>query len=113
MTSAEIAALLDRFDHLQLECDGFTRIASHALWAHGVQHETLQGFVETPAGDVELHFWIRVGALTVDYRLRMWTDATMPHGVFVAPASVRYVGRPIGMMCSTSLFEMLTNGMKP
>lgn len=109
--AARVRGILDGFDPLPLECDGFTRVASFALREAGVAHQVMGGRVETTGGVVTPHWWITAGGWTVDYRLRMWAGPDMPHGVFLPPAGVTYSGEPDTLECSRMIFEVLT--MRP
>ena len=104
----KIMGVLEKFDGLSLECDGFTRVASYALNKAKIDHQTMSGFVETPAGRVEPHWWIVAGGWTVDYRLRMWAGKDAPHGLFVPSDGVEYYGDPVPMHCNDLIFDILT-----
>ncbi len=109
-------SLLKRFDSLPLECDGFSRVATYALTKLGVPHRVMGGYVETPAGVVQPHFWLVLDggdgeAWVVDYRLRMWAGPNMPHGVFRPPAGIFYHGEEVSLQCDPFIFDVLTSGV--
>jgi hypothetical protein len=103
--------LLDRYDPLPLECDGFSRVASYCLRANGVPHAVLCGAVTTPVGTVSPHCWIAVGEWTVDYRLRMWAGPGVPHGVFHPPGEVTYIGKEAVLPCTPALYYALAGAV--
>ncbi|MGH7174962.1 MAG: hypothetical protein ACREGR_01215 [Minisyncoccia bacterium] len=112
-TKKKLESILNKFDPLSLECDGFTRVASYALSANEIYHNVLGGYVDTPTGPVQPHFWIEVDGWTVDYRLRMWAGDKVPHGVFVPPKDIVYHGEQTPMQCNKIIFDILTGGMEP
>ena len=104
-----VSAILDRFDALsELECDGFTRVASYALREAGIAHQAMYGLVGTPRHELSPHFWIEVDGWIVDYRLRMNAGSDMPHGVFKPPPGIVYCGQPCLLQCGRELFLLLT-----
>lgn len=109
---AKIEGILNRFDPLQLECDGFTRVASYALTQANIPHQVFGGTITVGKKTFPLHFWIKAGGWTVDYRARMWFGPKAPHGVFMPPNNVAYDGEPTEMGCNPLIFSILTNGME-
>lgn len=105
---AKLEALLQPYDHLPLECDGFIRVASYVLSLNGILHQTMGGYVQTPETVVSPHFWIEAKGWIVDYRLRMWAGPDMPHGVFVPPDNIVYYGEIVPMLCGKMMFDILT-----
>jgi hypothetical protein len=108
-TGNRVRSLLDPFNPLPLECDGFTRIASYVLEKAGIAHRTMVGSVMTKRGTVSIHFWIEVEDWIVDYRLRMNAGNDMPHGVFVPPETIQYRGEASWLACDEWLFKVLTS----
>lgn len=106
-TKEQIEAILAPYDRCPLECDGFTRIASYLLNKHKIAHQTMGGYATWRGKVVSPHWWIQVGSLVVDYRLRMWCGPDAPHGV-VEGGSVEYMGDPSPMQCNDVIFEILT-----
>lgn len=115
MTKDQITNLLEPYDRiLALECDGFCRVASRVLTDAGIEHEVMEGSVSSSVGDIPLHYWIMVGGLHVDYRMRMWLGDEAPHGVFEhLPEGFEYEGwQVVQMPCSDLVFEILTGSGK-
>ena len=102
--------LLDQFDRCNVECDGFSHIADYLLTREKIKHRVCFGSVVAAGIEIPLHYWIEVGDLTVDYRLRMWTNQNAPHGVFVAEdEDVQYDKRGVWSFKTTKiLFDILT-----
>lgn len=112
--------ILDFYDDLSLECDGFTRVASYVLDYLGIPYVAFAG--EAHVGDnvankchhVRYHCWIEIqdqANTIVDYRLRMWTHPGAPHGVFCVTdsQSVRYIRhKQLQLAVSTTIFNILT-----
>lgn len=120
-TPKDLATLLNPYDKLDLECDGFTRIADYLLTSHDVPHTVKGGtIIHVPTGrGFSPHFWIETimegQTITVDYRARMWLpdipEIDVPHGVFNAndfPA-VRYRGQHVSDWQPTdkTMFDLL------
>ncbi len=111
MTAEEVRTLLDPYDPLPLECDGFTRVATYVLTRAGVPHDVYSGQVFVSGEHMPLHYWVILGDGTVvDYRLRMWFGEA-PHGVFEhnEDGPVIYVGKKIEMTTSQVIFDILTS----
>lgn len=68
-----------------LECDGLSRVLFTMLTDAGAPVEAFAGRISAGTSRV-IHFWLRVGEWTIDYRARMWLGAVpeIPHGVFRA-----------------------------
>lgn len=109
MTTDQIRSLLDSYDACEVECDGFTRIAHHVLTNRGIEHDVYCGHVVRGGDVVSPHFWIRLpDGSTIDYRLRMWTDDTAPHGVFIADGTTKYTGQKIDLHTDPFIIEVMT-----
>lgn len=97
MTSDELRSLTQHVDALPLECDGASRLVHLALTRAGVTHQVMTGKVYSGIDTIlPIHYWIRVGQFTIDYRARMWMGPNAPHGVFRqrdCPAFA-YIGKP-------------------
>lgn len=96
--------LLNPYDCLNhLECDGLTQVFHRVLSDENIQHTIYMGQVihKLCNRTIPLHFWIDIGDLRVDYRLRMWLGETsdVPHGVFhkSSEQSVFYSGEPVDL----------------
>lgn len=94
--------LLNPYDSLNhLECDGLTQVFHRILSDEKIEHTVNIGeATHKPTNlTIPLHYWIDVGDLRVDYRLRMWLGETsdIPHGVFYVDSqkSVSYLGKPV------------------
>jgi hypothetical protein len=105
-----IAEILDPYDELALECDGFTRVATYALTQAGIGHRIFAGECRVKTKLVEPHMWIQCGEWTVDYRLGMWAGKDAPHGVFRVSdyPGVKYGGHEIRLSVSKVIFDVLT-----
>lgn len=115
---ARVKRLLDKYDKLPLECDGFTRVANSVLIKNHIRHHVYIGTVEYKGKVVPLHYWIVLldgKGTIVDYRLRMWTDDDAPHGVFSctneAPGPI-YRGVHTPMSTPRFIVDILTEGME-
>lgn len=113
MTPNDIRALLNGYDHLLVECDGFTRIATYLLAKHRVPHTVWLGKAWVGDHSIVPHFWITLpDGHAVDYRLRMWAGPKAPHGVFlVRDTNVVYDGKAIEMPVPDIVFEVLTQSL--
>lgn len=96
--------LLNPYDRLNhLECDGLTQVFHRVLSDANIQHTVNVGKVTHKPTNriIPLHYWIDVGKLRVDYRLRMWLGETsdIPHGVFYKNSGkgVSYLGEPVDL----------------
>lgn len=96
--------LLNPYDSLNhLECDGLTQVFHRILSDEKIQHTVNIGQVthEPNNHTIPIHYWIEVGALRIDYRLRMWFGDTsdIPHGVFYKDSekSISYLGEPVDL----------------
>lgn len=80
----EVKDILDKYDSLALECDGFSRVAAYILQQHNISYKVYTDTVEWNARILALHYWIVCDsdAEIVDYRLRMWFGLDAPHGIF-------------------------------
>lgn len=105
-----LRAMLDQFDACPLECDGMTRVLAYRLSLAGEHRHAYVGQAFFGALAVAPHFWIVCRGLTVDYRLRMWTNARAPHGVFDASAvrGLVYEGERVEMPMNDFLFHLLS-----
>lgn len=106
----KIRSLLGRYEDAPLECDGFVRVASYLLTQAEIDHQIMGGCVFYGCYRVRPHFWIEVGENIVDYRLRMWTDQTAPHGIFPkeeCPANYS-LGTPMALSATRAIYEILT-----
>ena len=114
-TKKIVEATLDPYDELKdLECDGFTRVASYLLRKMGIEHVVMLGSLEMLGHEVEPHFWIILeeSGLIIDYRARMWLDdkPEAPHGVFIEEdfPLAHYYGQETKVMTSKVVFDILT-----
>lgn len=96
--------LLNPYDSLKhLECDGLTQVFHRVLSDEQIEHTINMGeVIHKPTKHIiPLHYWIDVGDLRIDYRLRMWLEETsdVPHGVFYIDSqkSVSYSGEPVDL----------------
>lgn len=96
--------LLNPYDSLShLECDGLTQIFHTVLSDENIQHTVIIGRVihKSTERTIPLHYWIDVGELRIDYRLRMWLGETsdIPHGAFCKESEkgVSYLGEPVDL----------------
>lgn len=96
--------LLNPYDSLKhLECDGLTQVFHRVLSDEKIQHTVNIGqVIHKPTNQmIPIHYWIEVGHLRIDYRLRMWLGKTLdvPHGVFYKDSehSVSYLGEPVDL----------------
>lgn len=113
--------LLDPYDSLQhLECDGLTQVFHRVLSDQKIQHTVYVGEVTHKSSDrtIPLHFWIEVGDLRVDYRLRMWLGETsdIPHGVFYKDAEKRvsYLGESVDLpLLPLAIVQILVQPFDP
>jgi hypothetical protein len=94
-----IRLLLDPYDSLKhLECDGLTQVFHRVLSDENIQHTVSIGKVihKPTKYTIPVHYWIDIGDLRVDYRLKMWLGETsdVPHRVFCVDSekSVSYLG---------------------
>lgn len=104
VSSDRLQLLLNPYDSLRhLECDGLTQVLHRVLSDEKIPHTVYVGQVthKPCARTIPLHFWIDVGELRIDYRLRMWFGETLdiPHGVFSKDSekSVSYLGEPVDL----------------
>lgn len=127
--------LLDPYDHLPLECDGFTRVATYVLTMYGIPHKCYVGSCVSVSSNFEVcpHFWIEVGEFVVDYRLILYpyrdnqgmrwrfvgsrptselADQVMdfPNGVFRRTdyPDLKYCGEETELAVTELLFQILT-----
>lgn len=107
---ATLAEVLDDFDRLPLQCDGFVRVATFALKHAGIEHAVLTGVCHANGKVVEPHMWIQCGEWTVDYRLRKRAGPDAPHGVFRLSdhPGVTYEGKQIKLVVSKLVSTMLS-----
>ncbi len=96
--------LLNPYDPLKhLECDGLTQVFHRVLSDEQIKHTVNIGEVTHKPTNciIPIHYWIDVGDVRVDYRLKMWLGETsdVPHGVFCIDSekSVSYSGKPVDM----------------
>lgn len=78
-----------------LDCDGATNIISTFLHDNGVEHTTKAGIVRLKDFEFAPHFWIEIGSLVIDFKLRKWfgDSPDIPHGVFnPSKMNVQYEG---------------------
>jgi hypothetical protein len=77
----------------ELECDGFTQVASYLLARAGVEHQPVSGRLSpTHNGSAlqfpPIHCWIELsGGMLMDYRVRAWLPdmppLEVPHGLLM------------------------------
>jgi len=106
-----IHELLSPYEHLRLECDGFTRVAHYLLEKAEIPHICMGGQVRIGGELLDLpHFWIATpDGHVVDYKLRMWLGPMAPHGVFYPRKyGVVYEGEPREMYVPEWMFVVLT-----
>lgn len=109
--SDRVRKLLDPYDKLRLECDGFTQVAHYVLKKAKIPHTVYHGSVVFGAKGLPLHFWIMLDDTTaVDYRLRMWFGDSAPHGVYEYnnDCPVVYDGEPTTLNVTDFIFDILT-----
>jgi hypothetical protein len=111
MDQQRIAEVLDAFDRLPLQCDGFVRVATFALKHAGIAHAVFSGSCNVNGKVVEPHLWIQCGEWTVDYRLRKRAGTNAPHGVFRVSdhPGVTYKGNQIKLRVSKLVSTMLSD----
>ena len=97
-----LALLLNPYHRLShLECDGLTNVIHRTLADERIEHTVYTGQVINTANDdtIDVHLWIDVEELRIDYRARMWLGNTpdIPHGVFFSAnyPTISYQGNPI------------------
>ncbi len=97
-----LCSLLNPYDSLKhLECDGLTQVFHRILTDEQIEHTVNIGeVIHKPTNrTIPIHYWIDVGSLRIDYRLKMWFGETLdiPHGVFYkdSKSSVCYLGEPV------------------
>lgn len=102
---SRLRLLLNPYDSLKhLECDGLTQVFHRVLSDEQIEHTVNIGEVTHKHANriIPIHYWIDVGDLRVDYRLKMWLGETsgIPHGVFCIDSekSVFYSGKPVDML---------------
>ncbi len=83
---SQLHRLLDQYDGCLLECDGLIQVLSTVLTREGIPHSVYIGcitYVPTLQAFAP-HYWIGVGAFTVDFRADMWLRnlPNIPHGIF-------------------------------
>lgn len=101
--------MFSKYDKLTLECDGFSQVVSYLLKKKGIAHKVFIGSCKYRGIDVPLHLWVDVGEYRIDYKLRMWTDETAPHGVFlIKGCPVSYRGEETNMDVPDFIFKILT-----
>ena len=117
---AEAKRILDGFDkNLQLECDGFTRVAGYILDQQHVPYRAYVGHVRWNKKEFQPHWWIVSQGKIIDYRLRMWFGPGAPHGIFPIrdynsgefkndQMNVIYKGLPTNVKINSIIFSVLT-----
>ncbi len=102
---SRLRLLLNPYDSLNhLECDGLTQVLHRILSDENIQHTVNIGeVIHKPTNyTIPIHYWINVGDLRIDYRLRMWLGETLdvPHGVFYQDSekNVSYLGEPVDLL---------------
>lgn len=102
--------LLAEYEHLRLECDGFTQVATYVLTRAGIPHRTMGGSVRMGDRSFEPHFWIDLqDGRVADYKTRMWLGPEAPQGVFrPGDHGVVYDGTPQEMHVPEWMFVVLT-----
>ncbi len=110
MDQQRIAEVVEAFDRLPLQCDGFVRVATFALKHAGIEHAVFSGLCNVNGKVVEPHLWIQCGEWTVDYRLRKRAGPNAPHGVFRVSdhPGVTYAGKQIKLFVSKLVSTMLS-----
>lgn len=85
-----IESWLQPLEHLQLECDGLTRVIAMLLTRASIKHTVFMGKLQDNnrppySGDFSiLHFWISLSdGAVIDFRARAWFGSDAPHGVFM------------------------------
>ncbi|MBB4861449.1 hypothetical protein HNP46_000260 [Pseudomonas nitritireducens] len=84
-TKANLEEMVKDLDALtHLECDGLSHQIVHRLTTLGVSCQLFSGIVTLGNHVVRPHYWVVVGDLIIDYRVRRWmqNDPEAPHGVF-------------------------------
>lgn len=109
MTKDKIKSLLDSYENLPLECDGFTRIVHYLLSKENIPHKCFGGSVIFNEIAMCPHYWIIYDKFIVDYKLQMWFGSKAPHGVFIQPKNLIYKGKQVNIDCNDVLFKILTN----
>lgn len=84
--------IISSYEHLPLECDGFSRVVSYVLGKAEIKHECWIGFIHYKGKKI-LHYWIELPDGTkIDYRAKMWfgDKEDVPHGLFKETKGVIY-----------------------
>lgn len=89
-------AITAQADEAALECDGCSRLVALYLDRAGVPFEIVAGSVIWVDDSglpnlLPVHYWVDAGGFTIDYRLRMWTNQSAPHGVFTDTGTAKYI----------------------
>lgn len=113
MNTLELDRLLQRVEHLPLECDGLSRVLSVLLRHADCTHRVLVGSLCVDGhGEIPLHCWIELeNGQVCDLRARMWLGSKprVPHGRFTPAADQQYVahGELAALHADSILFEIL------
>ena len=115
VTINHLSSLLDPYDYLKhLECDGLAQVFHRILTDEQIEHTVNIGKVTYKPTNriIPIHYWIDVGDVRIDYRLKMWLGETLdiPHGVFCkgSKSLVCYLGEPIDIsLLPMPVIEML------
>lgn len=105
---------LSPLDDAQLECDGFTRVASTLLAKFRVEHRVYRGaLLVAGVGVIRPHVYLQFANGEVcDFRARMWLGHVddVPHGVFMPSERQRYIAEVELSLTPLSavMFEVLT-----
>ena len=111
----DIEDLIKPYEHLNLECDGMTRIISYILSQKQIKHKIYNGVVYFEY-HILRHWWIQLtNGYTVDYRLKMWFPdfEDVPNGIFKRQDFPDFEYKYIKIekwKVSLQLFNVLTSG---
>lgn len=115
----DISTELKKFDILNLECDGLTRVLSYRLTELRMKHKVMVGHFEYSGNKaVPIHWWVKLAdGRTVDYRAKMWAGDVkeVPHGVFMEAdyPAMKYVGEPHDIEVSRKMYLLLVDSGAP
>jgi hypothetical protein len=101
--------LLIPLDAVNAESDTVIRLASTVLFNLEIEHVCYVGRLHASDGEEPFHCWIKVQELYIDFRAKAHFGDLTPHGVFIDPVGMKYVGAPMRLSPLTaSLFKLLS-----
>lgn len=94
-----------------LECDGSTNVLSWILQCNNIPHKIKFGTVFYQDKVIPLHYWIEVGKLVLDLKLRMWVGDSAPEGIFdpLKEKNLKYIQKGIGRKPHEYIYLILTD----